>query len=156
MPRHSAWNRTISDDRRAPRAGDAQVGDRPAAIGDGQQHRVEREQEAEQRADRREQAAGQVARAERLAQQRDVLVGRRRLPIRPPAERAASSARTAASARACVCTKMRVTLPGRPASCCRCAQRHHGHARVRERAGGFVAEHGRDLQRRERGRAAAA
>ena len=131
-PRQSAWKTTICTIARAPCAVQAQIGDRLAALGDGQQQRVEREQEAEQRADRREQAARLVARAQRLAQQRDVLVGRRDRE-RPAGERAAARERTAASWPGCASTRMRVIAPVQAASCCRRASGITATARARAR-----------------------
>ncbi len=83
-------------DLRAPRAEQAQVGDRVAALGDRQEHRVEREQEAQQRADRGEEVARLVARvaAPGAAARRLGRLARPRFP-RPASAR--SSARTAAS-----------------------------------------------------------
>ena len=60
--------------RRVPVA--AQIGDQPPALRDGQQHRVEREQEPDERADHREQRGRLVARRGRLGEQRRVVVDR--------------------------------------------------------------------------------
>ncbi len=56
-------------------AGHAQIGDGLAAVGDSQQHRVEREQQPEQCPDGGEQPAGETAGPQGLAQKRDVLIG---------------------------------------------------------------------------------
>ncbi len=106
-------------DRAALGADQAQIGDRLAALGNGQQQRVEREQEPEQRADRCEERARLVARAQRLAQQSDVLVGRGDLQT-PARERLQLSAHGGVCPGA-ACTRMRVTRPSRPASRCRSA-----------------------------------
>ena len=56
----------------------AQVGDQPPSLRDGEQRRVEREQEPDQRADRGEQRARLVARRRGLGEQLFVVVGRSR------------------------------------------------------------------------------
>ena len=126
----------------APGAGEAQVGDRLAALGDRQQHRVERQQEPEQRADRGEQLAGEVARPQRLVEQRDVLIGRRdrqtsgRERLQAAADRRCLTGRALHEDAGDVARQPGETLQAR--------ERHHRHERARHRTGGFGAEHGRD------------
>ena len=76
-PRQSAWKSTICTIAVDADAAESQVGDLPAALGYGQQKRVEREQEAEQCADRSEEQACLFAWAQSLVQELHVLVGRR-------------------------------------------------------------------------------
>ena len=67
--------------RRVPVA--AQIDDQPPALRDGEQHRVEREQESHERADRREQRGRLVARRGRLGEQPFFVVDR--LDVQTPA-----------------------------------------------------------------------
>ena len=137
------------DDPQARGAAQAQVGDRLAAVGHGQEHRVERQQQAEQRADRREQAARETARPERLSQQRDVLIGRRdgwhpaRLRPRPIRERSQLRAHLRFVSGLGLDEDPR-NPPGQARELLHAFERHHGHERARERADGFMTEHGRD------------
>ncbi len=74
----------------------AQVGDQPAALGDGQEHRVEREEEADERADHGEQHGRLVGGGGGLGEQ--LLVVARRGDVRA-APRRGGSARPAPPAR---------------------------------------------------------
>jgi hypothetical protein len=126
------------------RAVHAQVRDRLASIGHGQQQRVEREQEPQERADRREQVARLVARSQRLVQQAEIAIGRRhiqtaaRQPPQSPADfRFVSAVDLHEHARDPIGEACQLLQPG---------QRHHRHGGARERTERFRPEHGRHVQ----------
>ncbi len=131
-------------DRRSLGSDQAQVGDRAAPLGHGQQQRVEREQQAQQRGDRGEERARLVAGRQRLAQRRDVLVGRGD-GQRPSGEPLQLGARGGLLAGPALHQDPRDPSPqaGEPLQA---RQRRHGHVRLRERPECFRAEHRGDAQ----------
>jgi hypothetical protein len=131
-------------DRRAPRPDQAQVRDRPASLGNRQQQRVEREQQAQQRADRGEERARLVAGVQRPVQRRDILIGRRDLQA-PPRQRLQPRARRGLRTGLGLHQDPRDPAP-QSRELLQAPQRHHGHARLRERAERFRAQHRRDPQ----------
>ena len=120
-------------DRRALRAVDAQVGDRLAALRHGEEHRVEREQQPEQRRDHGEERARLVRRGEAPG----AAARRPRRPLatsrRPPASACSSLAHGAS------CPGFRLHEHARDAAAqagesCRLCERHDRRARWRERS----------------------
>ncbi len=85
-PSTTASSSSTRDHRRRRVAVAAQVGDQAPALGNGQQHRVEREQEAHQRADHREQRRRLVARRRCLREQPFVVA--RGLDVQAPGRQA--------------------------------------------------------------------
>ena len=93
---------------------DAQIGDEAPALRDGEQHCVQRQQEAHHHADRGEQLGGLAVGTRRLAQQSQLVVGGGDVePIR--GESAQVPLRATRSAPAAGSTSSWVTRPGRPA-----------------------------------------
>ncbi len=74
-PRTTAWKREQHHDLAPVVALQAQIGHEAPPLGHGQQHRVERQQEADHHADRREQRRRLVVWLDRLGQQAQLVVG---------------------------------------------------------------------------------
>ena len=134
-------------DLRVARAEQAQVGDRVAALGDRQENRVEREQEAQQRADRGEELARLLARAQRLVQQLDVFVGRGDRQPRP-GERPELRAHLRLAAGLGLHEDPRDPA-AQPGERLQAGQPHHRHRCARQRAELGGVEHRVDGQRRD-------